>query len=169
MAGRDDMYQRLRAPAPTPADEMCTCPPGTPVKLMSTAGLAFNPIHCLNCNLEVEPERLGLTARLADVVASWLRTYEAIDALELQSGEYEQWARGELLNPESPANIEGMQVTRELNELNRCYFWFWQSDGDEGWKPRSTCPICGDELTPYGAGIFPQLLCERDSVVLVGR
>src|SRR4051794_2341645 len=109
MAGRDT-YKRLRAPAPTLEDELCTCPAGTPVKLMSTGGLGFNPIHCLNCNLEVVPERLGISAELAEAVATWLWTYGAIDALELASGAYEQWARDELLDPTSSPNIEGRAV-----------------------------------------------------------
>ncbi len=169
MASGSDIYERLRAPAPTPADELCTCPAGTPIKLMSTGGIGFNPIHCLNCNGEVEPERLGLPAALAEAVASWLFTYGAIDALELASGEYEQWARSVLLDPASPPNVEAMELARQLNELNRCYFWFWQPDSDDDWEPRSTCPLCGDQLTRYDAGIFPQLLCEHDSLVLVGR
>jgi hypothetical protein len=135
----------------------------------SLAGLGANPIHCLNCNREVRPERLDLPADLADDVAGWLTTYGAIEALELQSGEYEQWARGELLDPASPPNVEGLEVARRLNELNRCYFWFFQPESDEGWEPRSTCPFCDEPLSLYDRGIFAQLLCERDNVVLVGR
>lgn len=165
----DDIYERLRPPAPTPADEICSCPAGTPVKLMSAGGLGFNPIHCLNCNLEVPPERLGLSREVADAVAAWLRTYGAIDALELASGAYEQWARSQLLDADSAPNVEGLRLARQLNELAPCYFWFWQPDGDEDWEPRSSCPICGELLRRYDSGIFPQLLCERDSLVLVGR
>jgi hypothetical protein len=104
MALQDDKYASLRAPAQTPSDELCQCAPGTPVKLMSTGGIGFNPIHCLDCNLEVMPERLGLSAKLAEAVADWHCMHGAIDALELHSGAYEQWARGELLDPSSPAN-----------------------------------------------------------------
>jgi hypothetical protein len=43
-----------------------------PVKLMTMRQVAgFNPIHCLDCNLEVPPERLSLTADLAEEIASW--------------------------------------------------------------------------------------------------
>lgn len=121
-----DIYERLRAPEPTPEDELCTCPAGTPVKLMSTRGIGFNPIQCLNCNREVVPERVGMSADLADAVATWLRTYGAIDALELESGPYEQWARDQLLDPASPPNLEGRAVVERLNELNRCYLWFFR-------------------------------------------
>jgi hypothetical protein len=60
-------------------------------------------------------------------------------------------------------------VARHVDELNRCYYWLWQPEADEDWTPRSTCPICSEPLEPYGGGIFPQLLCERDSIVLVGQ
>jgi hypothetical protein len=164
-----DIYERLRPPEPTPTDELCSCAAGTPVKLMSTGGIGFNPIHCLDCNREVAPERLGLSAKLAEAVATWHWTYGAIDALELASGEYEQWARDQLLDPASPPNVEGRVVVERLNELNRCYFWFFEPEADDDWRPRSTCPICDEPLTRYEGGFFPQLLCERDKVVVVGR
>lgn len=69
---------------------------------MSTGGLSSNPIHCLQCNLEVPPARLGFDEDLVNAVAGWLRTYAAIDALELESRDYEQWARSELLTQTAP-------------------------------------------------------------------
>ena len=55
-----------------------------------------------------------------------------------------------------------------LNQKERCYFWVWQPDSDDGFEPSASCPLCGEPLTSYDSGIFPQLLCERDSLVLVG-
>lgn len=101
-------------------------------------------------------------------IARWLRTYGAIDTLELESGAYEAWARTELLDPTSAPNVEGLRLARELNQFCRCYFWFWQPDSDHDFRPRSTCPFCDEPLEPYEEGIFPQLVCERDGVVLVG-
>ncbi len=134
---------------------------------MSTGGLGFNPIHCLQCNGEVPPERLELERELVDAVANWYRTYGAIDALELQSGEYEEWARAELLNPDSPPNQEGLELVRRLNELVPAYFWFFQPESDEDWQPPSSCPVCGSVLVAHDSGLFPQLLCERDRLVVV--
>lgn len=114
---RHEVYERLLPPAATPVDEICACAAGTPIKLASAAGLGFNPLRCLKCNLEVPPERLGFGRELADRIATWLRSYGAIDTLELESGSYESWARAELLGEPSE----------------------------------------------------PQLLCERDRLVLVGR
>ena len=163
-----DTYRRLRPPPATPVDELCVCPPDTPIKLM--AALTFNPIHCLNCNLEVPPERLGFTAKLAEDIASWLLTYGALDALELASGPYESWARAELLDPSSEPNREGLRLAKELSQFRRCYFWFWQPEAaDEGWEPRVTCPVCDEPLGQYNEGIFRQLLCEQDHLVVVGE
>jgi hypothetical protein len=168
MTAEHDIYERLK-PFITQADELCSCPPGTPIKLMSTGGIGANPIHCLNCNLEVAPGRFDLDGRQVDAVADWLRTYGAIDALELASGAYERWARLQLLDPASPPNVEGRRVAAILNEKERCYFWFWQPSADDDFKPRTSCAVCGGTLARYDGGIFPQLLCEDDSIVLVGR
>jgi len=161
-----DPYLRLKN-WPTPEDEICACPPGTPIKLMAAEP---NPIHCLRCNLEVRPERLGgLTAREVDDVADWNATFSAISWLELESGAYERWARTQLLDLNSQPNIDGRMVTAMLNEKERCYFWLWQPEADEDWAPPSSCPYCSEQLARYDEGIFPQLLCERDSIVVVGR
>ena len=165
-----DDYKRLRPPPPTPGDEICACPASTPVKLVSMGGLNSDPVHCLNCNLEVSPERLGFGEKLADEIANWLLTYSAIDALELASGPYESWARAELLDPSSEPNREGLRLARELSQFRRCYFWFWQPGAaDEGWEPRTSCPVCHGPLVPYDEGIFRQLLCERDRLVVEGE
>jgi len=132
------------------------------------ASLGFNPIHCLECNLEVPPELLELGAELANAIAHWLRTYGAIDALELQSADYEQWARAQLMNPQSPPNREALELARRLNELVPTYFWFWQPEGDDDWQPPSSCPVCGGVLVSRDSGLFPQLLCEQDRIVVVG-
>lgn len=111
------------------------------------------------------PERLKLTSAMADAVATWLATAGSIDSLELQSGEYEEWARGELLDPSSPTNKEAYRVVKALNEFTRSYFWFFQTDSDPGWRPPSECPICGAELDPYDGWKVTQLLCQRDNLV----
>ncbi|HEY3463066.1 MAG TPA: hypothetical protein VGK62_06435 [Gaiellaceae bacterium] len=92
-----------------------------------------------------------------------------MDALELASGEYEQFARSQLLDPQSPTNIEGRKVTAMLDEKERFYFGFWQPESDEDYTCLENCPYCGGTLMQYDGGIFPQLLCERDSIVAVGQ
>jgi predicted nucleic acid-binding Zn ribbon protein len=166
MAGDRDIDNLLRAPEQTLADELCSCLGESPIKLMSTGGIGFNPIHCLECNREVPPERLAISRALVQDVARWLRTYGAIDALELASGEYEAWARSQLLDLRSPPNVEGREMARRLNEYRRCYFWFFQPQGDDDFVPRTTCPNCDRPLDHHDTGLFPQLLCEHCDLVL---
>ena len=165
MSEERDTYERLKA-WPTPEDEFCTCPDGTPIKLMWALGP--NPIRCLRCNGEVRPERLSLSVSEVSAVGEWSAVAGAIEMLELDSGAYEEWARRQLLDPQSPVNIDGREVVAMLNEKERCYFWFFQQQSDDDFVPLSTCPYCGEPLTRYDDGIFPQLLCEKDSFVVVG-
>lgn len=128
----------------------------------------FNPLHCLDCNLEVDPETIGFDGQLADAIAFWDAQHGALESLELASADYEQWAREQLLDPDRPTNREARRLARELSAYRRCYAWFFQPQSDEDWEPPTMCPVCREALTPYSAGIFPQLLCDRDSIVIVG-
>ena len=78
------------------------------------------------------------------------------------------WARSQLLDPASPPNLEGLRVTKSLNAIRRCYFWFFQLVTDDDYESPSVCPICGDPLISYDKGLFPQLLCEKDNLVIQG-
>lgn len=162
-----DIYAALRPPHPTPPDELCDCPPGTPIKLMWS--LSFNPIACLDCNLEVPPENVPVPEDAVTAVAYWCQIDAAIQHLELDSGPYEQWARDQLLDPQNRVVTEGREVQRLLNPIRRCYYWFFQPQSDGDFVPRTTCPICERTLTRYQGGIFSQLVCEHCSVVLVGE
>jgi predicted nucleic acid-binding Zn ribbon protein len=169
VASVTDIYAKLRVPQPTPEDELCSCPGTPPIKLMTMRQVAgFNPLHCLDCNLEVPPERLSLTADLAEEIASWDWEHGALETLELASGEYEDSARSKLLDPVSPTNTEGRRLAQKISALRPCYFWFFQPQSDEDWQPRATCPVCNEPMERYEKGIFPQLLCEQDRLVLVG-
>jgi hypothetical protein len=166
----DDPYERFEPPAPTAAEELCGCATETPLKLMSMrqAG-GYNPIHCLNCNLEIPPARLALAADLAGEVADWDEEHGAILTLELASGLYEEWALEQLLDPASPTNTTGRELAQRLSAVRPTYFWLFQAEEEEGWQPRDTCPLCEQPLAAYDGGIFPQNVCEHDLLVLVGE
>jgi hypothetical protein len=54
----DDAYAPLRPPPGTPLDELCDCPVGAPIMLMTA--LSWNPIHWLRCNREVDAGGAGV-------------------------------------------------------------------------------------------------------------
>jgi hypothetical protein len=157
-----DPYSKLRPPEPTPADEICHCSP-RPVKLMYA--LTYNPVHCLDCNLEVAPEALGLDEELACAIAYWRSIYGAIYALWLDSGDYEEWAAEHLIDIGSPVNVLGREVQRKLNRVRRCYYWLHQGKAWDDVARLRNCPSCGTAFSKYGAGIFGQLICETCSIV----
>jgi hypothetical protein len=161
----DDIYARLRPAPETPPDEMCSCADGKLVKLM--VALGSNPIHCLDCNLEVDPGALPLPQEMVDAVAHWAATAGAIEWLELDSGPYELWAQGELLDPQSPVNREGLELRRRLDNVRHCYYVFFQRMGDNGFVVPDSCPTYLGSLDTYLGGIFPQRICEACGIVLV--
>ena len=108
MQDEPDVDKWLSPPGPTPEDEQCACAGEPPVKLMSMRHIdLFNPIHCLDCNLEVAPAKLGLTLEVVEEIAYWDWRYGPLRTLESASGAYESWARLRLLDPATPSNIEG--------------------------------------------------------------
>jgi predicted nucleic acid-binding Zn ribbon protein len=162
-----DIYSKLRPPGPTPEDELCRCAGRPPIKLM--CALSFDPIHCVNCNLEVPPQTLGLSESLVDEIAHWRTLFDAIDYLWLESGAYENWARDQLSDIASPVNRLGLNLLSALATAHRCYYWYFQDQAAEDFAPIQHCPRCGAPLVPYPAGIFRQSVCEACGIVTVGE
>ncbi len=131
--------------------------------------LGYNPIHCMNCNLEVRPERFDLDTDLIEAISYWRWIYGAVDALWLASGSYEQWAKDQLSDITSEVNREGRAVQGRLNDLHHCYYWYFQDQSADDFHPISHCPFCGNPLLAYTSGIFPQLVCENCMIATVGE
>ena len=144
----------LDVPPPTRPIEQCACVDRSGIKLMSA--LTPNPLHCLDCNCEIEPA--VLSADDAERVARWHLTHAAIDRLWLESGPYEDWARSELSNLASPTNARGRELARELG----VWFWLFSAQGEPGWVPPSTCPACAGAMRSHAR----QLLCEPCRIVI---
>jgi predicted nucleic acid-binding Zn ribbon protein len=161
-----DPYFKLRPPQPTPEDEICKCEGVKPVKLMQALG--FNPLHCIDCNLEILPESLALSEPLVEDIVEWARLYEAIHALWLDSGPYEGWAKDQLSDIESPANQRGLDVRKKLEKIRPCYYRYFQDQSADDFKAATICPSCGGSLTPYLQGIFPQLICQSCKIIMAG-
>ena len=163
----EDKYFKLKPPPPTPAEEICSCVDAPPIKLMSALG--ENPIHCMNCNLEVDPASLDLSEDIVESIASWRSVYDAIDRLWLASGEYEEWARSQLSDISNPLNQSGREIQATLNQIRRCYYWYFQDQSADDYAPLDVCPSCGAQLTTYTKGIFEQRICDSCSIALLGK
>ena len=159
-------YSRLYPPGPTPGDEICSCPGNPPIKLMDALG--YNPIHCINCNLEVRPESLQIETKLIESIANWRKLHAAIYWLWLDSGEYEEWATSQLQNIHSQVNTRGRTIQRELNKIRRCYYYYFQDTIEAGRPPISNCPDCGKGVNVRTSRIGPVLVCEACSIVAQG-
>ena len=162
-----DSYSQLRSSAATPSDEICRCPGQNPIKLMTALGL--NPLHCVNCNLEVPPESFALTPVLVSEIVKWRAIDDALHHLWLDSGEYESWAKAQLSDIKSPANTQGLHLREKLNVLRRCYFAYFQDQSGENFQSIQTCPNCHLTLTVYPNGKFFQLVCEDCSIITFGE
>src|SRR5580693_5143949 len=108
-----DPYAKLRPNEATPQDEICHCDIKWPIMLLARFG--DNPLACAMCRGEVEPSALPLPVSMVDSVAHWCRLENSFLGMWLDSGEYEEFAQNELLNPESPVNQEGLALRRELD------------------------------------------------------
>ena len=143
-----DPYLKLRPPPATPFHELCHCPGHPAIKLM--CALNYNPLHCLDCNLEIEPASLPLPVQLVESIAAWRSSYDAIDRLWLESGEYEAWAKAQLSDITSPINVGGMRLRAQLDVVRRCYLWYFQALWEfppkgrylvvEGYRPKTAYP-----------------------------
>jgi hypothetical protein len=161
-----DKYFKLRPPLPTPPEEICSCLGVPPIKLMYALG--DNPIHCMKCNLEVDPTILDLPIELVEEIAYWRSIYGAVDALWLASGEYEEWARMQLADISNPLNQQGREIQANLNPIRRCYYWYFQDQSADDYEPLIACPSCAARLGLYTAGIFEQRICDLCGIVVPG-
>ena len=161
---RSDPYFKLRSPPPTPADEICSCEGNKPIKLMQALG--SNPLHCIDCNLEVAPESLSISESLVEEVANWSSLRGAFEMLWLDSGAYEDWAKDQLMDIGSPVNQQGIALRRKLEAIRRCYYWYFQDETDESFEPLTLCPACSQPLSKYSDGIFPQLICQSCALIM---
>jgi hypothetical protein len=146
-----DAYQKLR---PWTDIEACQCSSIDELFLVDI--LTDNPLHCGSCRREVDPERLQLTVEETEAVARWFSTASALYRLWLNSGEYEEYAKGRLLDPQGQVNRDGLEVARRLSLKVPTRLWFFQ-DTDDGNPAR--CPVCGMELiveVKWGSGRCPE-------------
>ncbi len=155
----EDPYFQLRD-WPDTEDEVCSCEDEPPIKLM--AALSSNPVHCMNCNLWVEPETLGLSSEVTQALANWAAIARAIEYLDLDSQEYEAFAITEEENIESPLNRRGRDVVTLLQHTRPCYLWWHPCEETRVNVPNPTCPICDRPMISYTKCFFPVWVCQLD-------
>ena len=160
MSKNEDPYWKLRPPPPTPTDELCSCTDRPPIMLQ--AHQSSNPLSCMACNREVSPERIGFSEALAEKLAAWQSFHDCFNLLWLDSGEFESWAKAQLVNPRNPVNRRGFKLVSELNAFHRAYYWWFEEIMVEESQRISRCPVCRAELTArYGHQV-----CQRCSIVV---
>ena len=145
-----DAYNKLR---PWTEIEACEC--ATVKGLFLVDLLTDNPLHCDYCRKEVDPERLKLTIEETELVAGWFSVADALYRLWLDSGEYEEYAKARLLDPDGQVNRAGLEVARTLSARIPTRLWFFHDTDDE--EP-THCPICRNELdtdVKWGTGMCP--------------
>lgn len=160
-----DPFWKLRPPEPTPEDEICGCEGTPPIVLQPH--LSSNPLTCTVCNLEVPPERIGFSAKLAEALASWQSFHDCFEYLWLDSGEFERWAKAQLCDIDSPVHRRGLGLREQLSRFRPCYYWWFQDSGaeDEDFVPLAECPKCGGQLRELG-NRFGWLACEACWIVV---
>jgi len=140
-----DPYWKLRPTPPTPDDEICRCDHCEQLVLRDSLG--ENPLYCLICNGEVAPERIGFDEPLADHIHYWRSIHRSLYLLWLDSGEYENWAAEKLREPSGSVNVNGRDIVQRLNEFVRCYYWWFNDTGIDGYVPPERCPSCSGPLS----------------------
>lgn len=140
-------YHRLR---PNTHIESCEC--AAVEELLLVDIMTDNPLHCGRCRKQVDPERLQLTVEETELVAQWFSAASALYKLWLDSGEYEDFARRCLLDPQGQVNRVGLEVARRLGHTVPTRLWFFH-DTDDGVPAQ--CPFCGrtlDTEVKWGTG-----------------
>jgi hypothetical protein len=162
-----DPYYKLHAPIEAPDEEICHCERMRPMKLM--VALGNNPIFCVDCNLEIQPESLNLDVPLIDDLARWTSIYDAVYRLWLDSGKYEKWAKKQLIDIHSHVNRRGLDLLPEMNRIRKCYFEYFQDESVDDFEPINKCPLCGQTFQLYKDGLFLQYICEQCLIITVAE
>jgi hypothetical protein len=139
-----DPYWKLRAAGPTDAADLCDCAEIEALVLHDSFGP--NPIHCLHCNGEVLPERVGFDAELTEDLAFWHHLQHALNVLWLDSGEYEYWAADRMRDLEGAVNTRAFELAERLRPFVRTYVWLFTDCAADGYEIATHCPKCAGPL-----------------------
>ena len=122
--------------------ESCDC--FAPERLLLVYTLTDNPIHCFECKGEVDAERINLSEQDVAGVCDWIQQFSSLYELWLNSGEYESWAKKQLLKANGSVNRTGLLAASLLSKKMPTYYWWFHDSEDE--EPE-TCYKCGETLS----------------------
>ena len=135
-----EAYERLR---PYNDDSACDCTSVEALLLVDI--LTSNPIRCFDCKGYVDPERISLSEPQVEAVGSWQRVFRALYDLWLDSGEYELWAKQQLLRREGRVNLLGVAAKAALDEIRPTFYWWFHESDDPA---PTSCPLCSGVVVP---------------------
>jgi predicted nucleic acid-binding Zn ribbon protein len=106
---------------------------------------------------------------MVDDVAHWCQLENAFLQLWFDSAEYEEFAEGELINPDSPVNKEGLALRAKLETVRHCYFVFFQRFLDDiaEYEVPTQCPACRGVLISNERSRGDLLVCEECSIAFI--
>lgn len=151
-----DVYAKLR---PWTDIESCECDSVESLFLL-VGLLTDNPLHCGVCRREVDPERIELTIEETEAVAAWYSPANALYLLWLDSGEYEDYAKARLLDPQGQINCAGLKLAATLSTRIPTRLWLFRDTDDS--EP-TACPVCGAGLNlevRWGTGCCAQCMLQ---------
>ncbi|MBI1224673.1 MAG: hypothetical protein GC192_05515 [Bacteroidetes bacterium] len=158
-------YEKLSPPLATPIAEICKCPGRPPIVLQSR--LNYNPLSCADCNLEIDLDKITLDERLVGKIADWRNFHDCFYRLWLDSEEFENWAKEQLITPNSPLNKRGLSVKDEIGKSYKWYYWWFSDEESRDNSSTMDCPKCHNKLIKrednYSADTF---LCEICGVII---
>jgi hypothetical protein len=92
-----------------------TCACGPKRVLILSVSLSRDAIPCGRCGGAVDVDSIKGPREAVHLLRRWVDQAFAIEMLWFASGEYEQWAKGELDSPQSRTNKLGRQVAEKLS------------------------------------------------------
>jgi len=93
--------------------DSCSC--GDKRVIVLSVSLSRDEVPCGACGGSIEVDQIKGSREAVQLLKRWIDQAYAIEMLWFASGEYEDWAKGELDGPKSRVNLLGRQAAQKLN------------------------------------------------------
>ena len=131
-------------------NEACAC--GTKRVIVLSVTLTRDDLPCGSCGGTIPVDKVTGPREAIHLLRRWVDEAFAIETLWFASGEYADWAKGELDNPKSKVNALGRQVAQKLTPAIAT--WLYSAPHAEARqavdKYLDHCPACKDPTEPTG-------------------